>query len=271
MITRTGYIGLGNIGREIALNVLRGGFDLMVYDLREEPLREFASRGTRIGRSAREVGAHAELVELSVVDDAQVEQAVLGADGVLEGASPSTIIAIHSTVHPDTVRKVAARAQERGVHVIDAAPSRTAAATPPQFLTYMVGGDAELLERCRPVFATSATHIFHVGGIGMGTAAKLAQQIITTVTLLGASEGMRVAAAAGLDKDVFRQIVQVSSAQSYMAGRRLAGPLSGAGNSERDAWYKGLVPAVQLAHDLGVSVPGTALFQQRIREVFGWE
>ncbi|MBM2810137.1 MAG: 2-hydroxy-3-oxopropionate reductase [Chloroflexi bacterium] len=271
MITRTGYIGLGNIGREIALNVLRGGFDLMVYDLRQEPLDEFAALGAKIAHSPKEVGAHAELVELSVVDDAQVEAAILGEGGVLEGAHPGLIVAVHSTMHPDTVRRVAAKAKEHGVEVIDAAPSRTSEAAPPRFLSYMIGGDPDLVERCRPVFETSAAHIFNVGGVGTGVTAKLAQQVITTVTLLGVSEGRRMAAAAGMDLEVFRQVVAVSSAQSHMADRHLTDVPVKKANPERDGWYQGIIPAARLAHDLGVSVPAAALFQQRIPEVFGWD
>src|SRR6266849_987203 len=99
---RVGYIGLGNMGKPIAANVVQAGCDLMVYDLREEPLRALAAVGAQVARSSREVGEHAEAVELSVVDDAQVEEVVLGREGVLDGARPGTIIAVHSTIHPNT-------------------------------------------------------------------------------------------------------------------------------------------------------------------------
>ena len=103
MATKVGFIGLGNIGKPMAINVAKAGFDLMVYDLREEPLKELAGLGAKVASSAREVGEHGEIVELVVVDDAQVETLTLGEGGVLSGAKPDTVIAIHSTVHPKTV------------------------------------------------------------------------------------------------------------------------------------------------------------------------
>ncbi len=120
MATKVGFIGLGNIGKPMAINVAKAGFDLMVYDLREEPLKELAGLGAKVASSAREVGEHGEIVELVVVDDAQVETLTLGEGGVLSGAKPDTVIAIHSTVHPKTVRKIAELARTRGVGVIDA-------------------------------------------------------------------------------------------------------------------------------------------------------
>ena len=120
MATRVGFIGLGNIGKPIAVNVATAGFELMVYDVRQEPLTELAALGVAVAHSPREIGAHGEIVELVVVDDAQVEAVTLGEGGVLSGAKPGSIIAIHSTVHPKTVRKIAELAKARGVEVIDA-------------------------------------------------------------------------------------------------------------------------------------------------------
>ncbi|HLY67606.1 MAG TPA: NAD-binding protein, partial [Chloroflexota bacterium] len=135
-------------------------------------------------------------------------------------------------------------------------------------LCYMVGGDEQLLERCRPVFAASGKHIFHMGELGTGAAAKLAQQIVTTVNMLAAFEGMSVAEAAGLKLDSFDQLLRVSAGQSYMADRWLErrkqlGPDGGEG------FYKGLIPALKLGHELGVSLPGTSLFQQLVNRMLG--
>ena len=100
MTTRVGFIGLGNIGKPMAINVAKAGFDLMVYDVREDPCKELAAAGAKVARSAHEIGAHGEIIELVVVDDAQVEAVTLGEGGVLNGAKPGSVIAIHSTVIP---------------------------------------------------------------------------------------------------------------------------------------------------------------------------
>ncbi len=131
----------------------------------------------------------------------------------------------------------------------------------------MVGGDEALLERCRPVFATSGDKIFHMGPLGSGAAAKLAQQVITTVTMLAVSEGMNLARAAGLDLEVFEQLLRVSAGQSYMADHWLRQFGQGGTAKGIEGFYKGLIPAISLAHQLGVSVPGTALFQQLVPNV----
>src|SRR5712691_5394502 len=103
MATRVGFIGLGNMGKPMAINLAKAGFDLMVYDLRPEPMQELAALGAKTARSTQEIGAHGEIVELVVVDDAQVEAVTFEEGGVLGSAKSGTIIAIHSTVHPRTV------------------------------------------------------------------------------------------------------------------------------------------------------------------------
>src|SRR5687768_18355113 len=99
--TRVGFIGLGQMGKPIASNIQRAGFDLMVYDLRPEPLKVLEGLGARVAKSSREIGEHAEIVALAVPDDASVVAAIAGENGVLEGARPGTVIAVHSTVRPD--------------------------------------------------------------------------------------------------------------------------------------------------------------------------
>ncbi len=217
MATRVGFIGLGNIGKPMAVNVATAGFDLMVYDVRGEPLTELAALGATIAHSPREIGAHGEIIELVVVDDAQVEAVTLGEGGVLSGAKPGSIIAIHSTVHPKTVRKIAELAKARGVDVIDAQVSGGERGAQAKTLCYMVGGDKALFERCRPVFATSGANIFHLGELGAGAIAKLAHNLIVYVNMLAASEGMRLAEKAGLDLKALQEVVHVSAGQSRVA------------------------------------------------------
>ena len=120
MVSKVGYIGIGNMGKPIATNVVKGGFDLMVCDLREEPMKDLAALGAKMARSPMEVGKHAEIIEMSVVDDAQVDTVKAGEKGILSGAQPGSIIAIHSTIHPRTVKRVAELAKASRVHVVDA-------------------------------------------------------------------------------------------------------------------------------------------------------
>lgn len=275
MITRVGFIGLGSMGKPLAANLLQAGFDLMVYDVREEPVKELAAKGAKVGASPAEVGRHAEVIELAVVDDAQVESVVLGENGVLDGAKPGTVVIIHSTIHPRTVRRVAEKAKAKGVGVLDAQMSGGARGVRGRTLCFMVGGEEALLEKCRPVLAASGKDIFHVGEVGMGAVAKAAQQAMICLNRLSAYEGMLLAEKAGLNPKFLQQIARVTSAQSRIVDQwfeqyKELGETDPA-NARRQVhlFYKGLCPALELAHDVGISLPGVALVQQLFDRVLG--
>lgn len=276
-ITKTGYIGLGTMGLPIATNVLKAGYDLMVYDVRDDPMRRLEELGAKRGLSAADVGRHSELVELSVVDDAQVEEVVLGTDGILDTAMPGTIVAIHSTIHPRTVKHVASVAQEKNVLVLDAQVSGGKSGAATAQLCYMVGGDRDAFERARPIFETSGNHLFFTGEAGTGAATKLAQQVIVCINRLSAQEGMRLAEAYGLDVNIVQAVVHETGAQSRVADNWLQEYKRLATSDEESArwmahlFWKGLVPALELGHELGQSMPATALVQQIFPKVLGLE
>jgi len=272
MTTRVGFIGLGNIGKPMAINVAKAGFDLMVSDLRQEPLQELAGLGAKVARSAQEIGSHGEIIELVVVDDAQVESVLLGEGGVLNGAKPGSVIAVHSTVHPKTIRKLAELAQTKGVSVIDAEVSGGESGAYAKTLCYMVGGDTAAFEKCRPVFATSGANIFHLGDLGAGAAAKLAHNLIVYVNMLAASEGMRLAAQAGVDLKVMEQVVHAGAAQSRIADHwtqqhKLKDNYTTGPQGLLQLMHKDLRLALELGHDLDLSLPGAAIAQQLLDRV----
>jgi len=272
MTTRVGFIGLGNIGKPMAINVAKAGFDLMVYDLRPEPIQELAGLGAKVARSAQEIGSHGEIIELVVVDDAQVEAVTLGEGGVLNGAKPGSVIAVHSTVHPKTVRKLAELAKTKGVSVIDAEVSGGERGAYAKTLCYMVGGDKEAFEKCRPVFATSGANIFHLGDLGSGAVAKLAHNLIVYVNMLAASEGMRLAEKAGVDLKAMEQVVHAGAAQSRIADnwsqqQKLKDNYTTGPRGLLQLMHKDLRLALELGHDLDLSLPGAALTQQLMERV----
>jgi len=269
MTMKTGYVGIGLIGSAIAANVLEAGFDLMVFDLDPARLSEFEKLGAKVGQSAAEVARHAAVVEISVPEDDGVERVVVGPGGLLEGASPGTVIVIHSTIHPDTVRRLAVVARERGVDVLDAGVGGGAPGARTHTLCYMVGGDADALERCRPVLETSASSIYHLGPAGMGVAAKLAEQVMTVLTIEAVAEGFRLAEGAGLPLDVFDKIIRVSGPQSRIASNWLGQWSRGVGPQALHGFHVGLDPALRLAHEVGAELPATALAQQLLPSFLG--
>src|SRR4051812_44891687 len=145
---KVGFIGLGRMGKPMAVNIFNAGFDLTVLDVRKDPVDELVSLGAKPAQTARQLGEHAEIIGIAVVDDSQVEEVVLGRTGLLEGARSGAIIAIHSTILPKTVLTIAERAREAGVHVIDSPISGGEEGARERNLCCMVGGDQELVDRC---------------------------------------------------------------------------------------------------------------------------
>jgi len=218
MNRKVGYIGLGNMGKGMAINIAKGGFDLTVYDLNPEPTAELRELGAKVASSNREIGETCDLVEICVINDKQVEQVVFGTDedeGVLAGARPGSLLVVHSTVHPETCQRVAAAAQQKGLDAIDAAVSGAEAGSVSGTLTLMVGGPAEHLETCRPVFEAVGANIFHMGEVGRGQVAKLCNNLMSIVNLVTVEEGLRLAESAGIDEKQMVEIASVSTGNSW--------------------------------------------------------
>lgn len=258
---KAGFIGLGVQGKHLAINQARAGVDLIVHDIRPEPLEELAAAGARIARSAKEVGQYADIIQICVLDDAQLEAVMLGEAGVLAGSAAGKLIVVHSTVRPATIAKLAERAAERGVELMDVPVSGSENGAKNKTMSYMAGGSAEGLARCRPLFATSGSKILHTGGLGTGIRAKLAHQLIICVNILAAYEGMMLGEAAGVQRDTLIDVVREGAAQSRVAERWKKVAFSA---TSRRVFYKDLQLCLEYGHELGLSLPGAALAQQMI-------
>lgn len=271
MQSKIGFIGLGAMGKAMATNVAQAGFALTVYDLRAEPCKAVAALGARVAASPREVAAASDIIEIAVVDDAQAEAVVTGEHGVMQGVRPGAILAIHSTILPATARKIAARCRAAGIEVIDAPMSGGQKGAEERRLAYMVGGEAALLERCRPVFATSASHIFHLGEVGMGATAKMLIQIVVCLNMIAAHESELLCKKTGLDFKSFQQVLHVSSGQSnvldiWQQFKRPEEP-EAVRRQRAEVFSASLLPALELAREVGVDVPGTVLAQRLINRI----
>ena len=258
---KVGFIGLGEQGKPMAVNLAKDGFDLIVHDLRREPVEELIAMGASAANSPREVAAGSEVIAVAVVDDAQAEAVVMGDDGIIAGARPGGVITIHSTIRPATVHKIATESAQRGIGVIDAPVSGGPRGAQLRTMCYMVGGEKELVERCRPVFETSAKSIFHVGPLGAGMTAKLAHQVIICLNVLAAREGMALAAKAGLDLTMMQEVVRAGGAQSRVADNWIKNKPTP--NASR-LWYKDLMLALEFAGELGLALPATQMAQELI-------
>ena len=260
----------------MANNILDAGYDLTVYDLRAETVAELVGRGAVAAQSPREVASRAEIVALAVVDDAQVDEVLTGAHGVFESARSGCIVAIHSTVLPQTVKRLAEIAQRNGVHVIDAPVSGGETGAREKSLCYMVGGEAALLERYREVFSTSAAEIVHMGELGSGAAAKLIVQVVTCLNMLAAQEAESIAGGTGLNFAALKQVLHLSSAQSFVVDNwldrfKLAQDSIAIRRRRTEVFQKSLAPALELARQLGLSLDGAELAARLMPRIMGIE
>jgi len=275
MQSKIGFIGLGSMGKPIAANIAKAGFELTVYDLREEPGKALAALGAKVAASPREVAEKSDIIEIAVVDDAQAEQVVAGEHGVIHGARPGAIVALHSTILPATVRKLAALCRAQGVELIDVPMSGGQKVAEEQRLAYMAGGDAPVLEKCRPVFVTSAKHIFHLGELGTGAVAKMLIQVVVCLNMVAAHESEMLCNKTGLDFKKFQEVLHVSSGQSNVLDvwQQFKRPEeSEAVQTKRaEVFAASLVPALEIAREVGVDLPGSALAYGLLKRVLGVE
>ncbi|MFD9390510.1 NAD(P)-dependent oxidoreductase [Streptomyces sp. NPDC060000] len=213
---RVGFIGLGGQGAPMARRIVEAGFTTTLWARRPAGLEPFAGTAARTAGSPAELAAHSDLVCLCVVADADVEQV---ASGVLEELRPGGVIPVHSTVHPDTCRRLAERAAARGVSVLDAPVSGGGRAAEQGTLLVMAGGDPEVFAFCRPVFATYGDPVVHLGPVGSGQVAKLLNNTLFTAQLGLAAETLALGGALGLDPAALGRILPRGSAASFALER----------------------------------------------------
>lgn len=207
-----GFVGLGSQGAPMARRIVESGYPLLLWARRPETLAPFAGTRAEAASSIADLGARAEHVGVCVVDDAGVEQVC---EQLMASMRPGTRIAIHSTVHPNTVIALARRAAARAIALIDAPVSGGGPAAAARTLTVMMGGEEDAIAAARPIFETFGGLIVRVGGIGAGQTAKLVNNALMAVNLAMAHHGLSVGAALGLDRAALSAIVKASSGRSY--------------------------------------------------------
>jgi 3-hydroxyisobutyrate dehydrogenase len=215
---RVGFIGLGSQGGPMARRIVEGGYDLTLWARRPATLESFADTAAKTAGSPAELAAASDLVCLCVVGDDDVREVLNGDTGVLAGLASGGIIAIHSTVHPDTCRELAKSAAEQGVSVIDAPVSGGGQAVEEGKLLVMVGGDDEIAQRCRPVFATYADRIVRLGPLGSGQVAKILNNLLFTANLGSAMSTIELGESLGVDRVRLCEVLTGGSATSKALG-----------------------------------------------------
>lgn len=215
---RVGFIGLGSQGGPMARRIAQGGFETTLWARRQASLEPYADTPAKTASTPAELGARSDLVCLCVVGDDDVREVLDGENGVLAGLSEGGVVAIHSTVHPETCREIAEKAAAQGVSVIDAPVSGGGPAVAEGTLLVMVGGDDDVVARCRPVFETYADPIVHLGPLGAGQSTKILNNLLFSANLGSAVSTLELGESLGIPRDRLVEVLNRGSATSKAVG-----------------------------------------------------
>jgi 3-hydroxyisobutyrate dehydrogenase/2-hydroxy-3-oxopropionate reductase len=264
-MAKLGFLGLGLMGYRMARNLLRAGHEVTLWSHSAAKARELAAaeRG-RFCATPKEVAENADVIFLCVGDTAMSREAILGKDGIVEGARRGSVVADASTIAPSASRQIGQALAAKGIDYLDAPCTGSTPGAEGGTLTFMIGGDRAVFERIRPYLEIMGKRFYYCGGPGMGLHAKLSQNLILSNLLQGFNEGMVLAAKAGVDPTLMLDILDNSAAKSGLVSakapmvlRRAFAPAFSVKWMHKDI---GLI--LDSATELGVPVPLTAITRQ---------
>jgi 3-hydroxyisobutyrate dehydrogenase len=265
-IKHVGFIGLGIMGRPMARNLLKAGFELTVWNRSRPGIEALVAEGAAEADNPREVAESSDVVVTIVGYAEDVEQVALGTNGIIEGAHDGLVHIDMSTISPDVTRRVGARLAERGIAMIDAPVSGGEHGAIDGTLSVMAGGDGDTFERCRPLFETMGKKIVHCGPSGSGQVVKLCNQVVVGLNNLAVCEALILCTKAGVDTRRMLEAIGAGAANSWavqnLAPKMLARDFRAGFKVEHQS--KDLRYALDAAHANHASLPGTAL----VRELF---
>ena len=224
MSKQVGFIGLGTMGRPMAINLIKAGHSLTVFDINPSAVEALVSAGATAAGSAREAASGAEVVVCMLPASQHVAAVAHGPDGFIAGLSPGAAVIDMSTIDPDTTRSVAEAVSAAGGRMLDGPVSGSSAGAIAGSLTIMVGGDADLLEEHYDLLSAMGSNIIHCGPIGMGETVKLANNLIAAVSMAAVSEAFALGVAKGADPQVMFDVISKSSGNCWSMQTRCPVP-----------------------------------------------
>ncbi len=214
-MTKIGFIGLGNMGGPMARNLLKEGHEVKVFDLSGEAMQKLGSHGAHAAKSAADAVSDVKAVITMLPAGAHVRAVYQGADGVLNAASAGTLFMDCSTIDVATARDVCAAAESAGMDMVDAPVSGGVAAAESGALTFMVGGGAQAFARAQPILEAMGQKIIHAGPPGAGQAAKVCNNMLLGITMIGTCEAFLLADRLGLERQKLFDIASNASGQNW--------------------------------------------------------
>jgi 2-hydroxy-3-oxopropionate reductase len=257
---RIGFIGLGIMGKPMALRLVRAGFPIVVHNRSPQAVEELAGEGAETASSPREIAERADVVVTMLPDSPDVEAVVLGDDGVIAAVREGMLLVDMSTIAPATARQVHAALAERGVEAVDAPVSGGERAAVDGQLSIMAGGSEGAVKRAEPIFGELGKVTTHIGGPGAGQVAKAANQVVVALTIQAVAEALTLASKAGVDPACVREALLGGFAQSKILeahGEKMLEDRFEPG-FRIELHRKDVGIALETARDIGVALPATA-------------
>ena len=268
---KLGFIGLGAMGRPMALNLMKAGYAMTVYARRAQALEPLVAAGARTAANPAEVARAADVVFSLVTASADSEAVALGTEGLIEGARDGSVVIDMATISPLATRRIAQALAARGIEHIDAPVSGGPAGAQGATLSIMAGGKPQVFEQVKPLFACLGKTILHMGDHGAGQITKACNQLALTVTAQAAAEALSLARSCGLDPARVHEALMGGVAASRVLelfGKRMVDRDFGSGIDAR-LYHKDLGIVLELAQEAGLPLPAGAVVKQQINALMG--
>lgn len=268
---KLGFIGLGAMGRHMALHLMKHGHTMGVYARRDASAAPLVAAGATRYDTPAALAAQCEVVFTMVTNSHDVEEVVLGAEGIAQGAKPGAVLVDMETISPAVARRIAAELAKQGVDMLDAPVSGGPAGAEGATLAIMAGGKPDVFERIKPLFACMGKTIIRVGDSGAGQITKACNQLLLLVTAQGAAEALALAKRCGVDPAVVRDVLMSGVASSRVLdvfGKRMV-ERNFANGIDTRLYHKDLDIALGLVHELGAAAPAASVTMQHINAVIG--
>lgn len=263
-LPRIGLVGLGIMGRPMARNLLKAGYELVVHDINRDAVRELESEGARGGSSSREVAAATDVLITVLPDSLEVQQVYLGDDGAFVATRPGWLAIDMSSISPRVARELAARAEAAGATMLDAPVSGGDKGAIAGTLSIMVDGSDAAFQRAQPIFEVLGKTIVHVGPAGAGQVVKVCNQVVVAVVIEALAEALVLGSKAGVQPGRILDVLQGGLAATKVAELRRANMLGGTFDPgfRIRLHLKDLRNALDLGREIGVVLPATAEVEQ---------
>jgi 2-hydroxy-3-oxopropionate reductase len=259
-MSKTGFIGLGIMGKPMAKNLLKAGYDVFAFDIVQEALDEVVTAGAQRASCIKEIACACDVIFTMLPNSPQVKEVVLGEEGVLKYATPGTIIVDTSSISPIVSQEIAAECAKKCVTILDAPVSGGESKAIDGTLAIMVGGDAQAFETVKPMLLKMGASAVRVGESGSGNVTKLANQIIVALNIAAVSEAMVLAEKCGVDAEKVFEAIKGGLAGSTVLNAKM--PMILVGNFKPgfriELHIKDLQNALDAAHNVGSPIPLTA-------------